>query len=624
MQAILFCDKMTDCIPMQDCPEALLPFCNVPLLAHLLRYLEKSGFEEAVLLAADERIRRMLDGLSLQMPVRSARSLAALRAQSPTLLLRRLCLPEWDMGELYALCGNGAVRLFHADGTPAYAELHPAGSALLEPAQTAALQASRFRRAENPGEYRALCRELISSGFAKHRIGEGVRTGAETEIDNTSIIGNDCIIGDRAVIEDCVLGDGVQVGAGAILRNCVICRHALVDREALLENGAVPEGTILPAHARMTESRHLLVFPEDGICWRDPRWNTAETALRAGAAMTVLGGKLAVGYGYPAGESLAMAAAAGMVSQGAHVWQAGQCTLSQLIFAGRLTGCEALLWVSGEETVQLLPFGGNGFALNGTQTSRLQRALDAELSARIADNGMLSDADGLLALWEESCRTLLPEQFPEIQVSCANPVLRTAAQRLFSGGTGERITLTLSEDGTRASAFSMEAGMLREEQLLLLCALSLQECGEPLVLPEDFHPAAEEFAARYNARILRLQNNTPSAALTLYRNQGVCTDGVKLFAHVLRVLHDRKLTLRQAAALLPKLCTVNRSLSTQLPRQAVENLSRQNPDTTVQIVFPPQGKLLHLRVHAESMEAAAELCGFWEKKLRLAEAEDIG
>lgn len=619
MQAILFCDKMTDCIPMQDCPEALLPFCNVPLLAHLLRYMEKSGFQGAVLLAADERIRRMLDGLSLQMPVRFAHSLAALKAEAPTLLLRRLCLPEWDMGELYALCAKGAARLLHADGTPTFAEVHPTGSALLEPKETAAAAQSFFRRADNPGEYRTLCRTLLTTGYAKHRIGEGVRIGAEAEIDTATIIGNDCVIGDGAVLEGCVLGDGVQVGAGAVIRDSVVCRHALVDRKAQLENGAVPEGTILPPQARMTQSRHLLVLPEDGICWRDPRWNTAETALRAGAALTALGRRIAVGYGYPAGEGLAMAAASGAASQGAHVWQVGRCALSQLVYAGQLTGCEVLLWVTGEGTVQLCPFTAEGFSLTGVQTSRLQRALEAGLSSRIVDSGRLADASGLLPLWEETCRKLLPERIPEIQVSCADPALRLAAERIFSGGMGEKITLTLSEDGTRASAFSMEAGVLRQEQLLLLSALSLQEMGEPLVLPEDFHPAAEEFASSHHARILRLKSNAPSAALTLYTKQSVCTDGVQLFAHVLRVLHERQLTLRQAAGLLPKLCTVRRELATGLSRQAVERLSRQNPDSAVKMTLPPQGKLLHLRVHARSMETAAELCGIWEKKLRSAE-----
>lgn len=608
---------------MQDCPEALLPFCNVPLLEHLLRYMEKSGFEEAVLLAANERIRRMLDGLSLQMPIRFARSLASLRAESPTLLIRRLCLPEWDMGELHALCGRNAVRLIHADGKPCYAELHPTGSALLEPAETAVAEESFFRRADDPGEYRELCRKLLHDGMTPKRIADGVRIGKETEIDTATVIGTDCVIGDRAVLEGCVIGDGVQVGAGAVLRNCVVCRHALVDREAHLENGVVPEGSILPPHARMTETRRLLVLPEDGICWRDPRWNTAETALRAGAAMTVLGRRIAIGYGYPAGEGLAMAAAAGAVSQGAHVWQVGRCVLSQLIYAAHLTGCDALLWVSGEDTVLLCPCGADGMPLTGIQTSRLQRALDAELSARIVDSGRLADAGGLLPLWEESCRELLPEQMPEIKVSCANAALRTAAEEIFCADVHspdeQRITLTLSEDGTQATAFSMEAGLLRQEQLLLLSALSLQERGQPLVLPESFHPAAEEFASRHHARILRLNHSSSSAARTLYTEQGVCTDGVRLFAHVLRVLHGRRLTLRQASGLLPKLCTVNRSLATALPRQAVERLSRCNPDAAVQMVLPPQGRLLHLRVHADSMEAAAELCAFWEKRVRNAE-----
>ncbi|MDE5564735.1 MAG: hypothetical protein K2I93_06235 [Oscillospiraceae bacterium] len=617
MQAILFCDKMTDCIPMQDCPEALLPFCNVPLLAHLLRYMEKSGFESAVLLAADERVRRMLDGLKLQMPVRFARSLAALRAQSPTLLLRRLCLPDWDMGELYALCGKGAARLFHADGRPAYAELHPTGSALLEPEAAAVLEQSFFRRADNPGDYRTLQQALLAGGTGQ-RIGEGVRFGKESVIDSMTILGNDCIIGDGAQLEGCVLGDGVQVGAGAMLKNSVICRHVLVDRDAHLENGAVPEGAILPAHARLTQSRRLLVLPEDGICWREPRWNTPETALRAGAAVSVLSGTLAVGYSHPEGKSLAMAAAAGAVSQGARVWQIGQCALSQMLFAGRLTGCGAFLWVSGEQTIRLIPLGKEGAALSGVQTARLQRALESELSARIVTHGSVTDGSGMLPLWEEAVRTLLPETLPEIRVSCANPVLREAAERLFSGGEGEQITLTLSEDGTKAYAFSMDVGMLREEQLLLLAALSVCEMGEPLILPEYFHPAAEAFASGQHARVLRLRASSP-AAEALYARQGICMDGVRLFAHVLRVLTQRKLNLRQAAGLLPKLCTVQREIPTELTRQEVESIAKQNPDTSVRIVLPPQGRLVRVRAHADSMETAAELCGLWEKKLKTAD-----
>ena len=622
MQAILYCDKKTDCIPVQDRPEALLPFCNVPLLTHLLLYMEHSGFQSAVLLAADEHIRRTLDGLRLQMPVRYADSLASLKAQAPTLLLRRLCLPEWDMGELYTLCGKGAVRLLRADGTPAEAELHPTGSPLLEPKETAMLRLSEFHRADTPAEYRALQQQLLKSGkFARQRIGEGVRIGREASIDRMSILGNDCVIGAQAVLEGCVLGDGVQIGAGAVLRDCVICRHALVDKEAHLEGGVVPEGDILPAHGRRTRQRGLLVLPEDGICGGMSRWNTAQTALHAGAAMVSLGMRLVIGYSHPQGESLAMAAAAGAVSQGAHVWQAGACALSQLIYAGRLTDSDALLWASGEEEVQLLPFGKEGMPLTQAQTMRLWRALECGISDRIVENGRYAGASGLLDLWEDACRRLLPDTLPEITVSCADPTLRAAAERLFSGGSGEQITLTLPEDGTELQAFSLEAGVLREEQLLLLSMLSLD--GEPLVIPEDFHPAAEAFAEANGCRVLRMHSPefSPTAA-ELYARQSLCRDGVRLAVHVLRVLAERHLTLRQAAALLPKLCTVQRDVSTTLTRQAVEGLDNREKEPSVHLSLPPQGRLVRLRVHADTMEAAAELCTQWEKKLRSAEAKN--
>ena len=618
MQAILFCDKMTECIPLQDCPEALLPICNEPLLAKLLQYLERSGFEAAVLLAADRRIRRMLDSLKLRMPVGFARSLTAVRSDTPSLLLRRLCIPEWEMGELYALCGKEPVRLFTPDGSFAEAELHPAGSAFLSPEKAAVPTNARFLRADNPGSYRALQQRLLASGTVQ-RIAEGVRIGKDAVIDSTSIIGTDCVIGAGAKLTGCILGDGVQIGAGAVLEDCVICRRALVDRDTMLQNATLPEGAVFSSQT--TQRRLLQLEPEDGICWQDPKWNTPAAALRAGAVMSVLANAIAIGCTEQKGESLAMAAAAGAVSQGARVWYAGVCTLSQLFYIGRMTGCGAFLCASGSGILRLLPFGKDGTPLTDAQSERLQRALDAELSERIVDEGTLSDARGLLPLWEESCRVLVPAQHPEITVSCGEPMLRQAAGRIFGDGTGEPVTLTLTADGTGVSAFTTETGMLTRDQLLLIAALSVAAQGEPCILPADFHPAAEPFAMREGIRILR-QHPASVTAAQLAAQQGILTDGVRLFAHVLRVRDARKLTLAQAAALLPEMHTVRRTAVTSLTRREVEGL-RRFAAPGMRISLPPHSRLVRVQAHADTMEAAAELCTAWEKHLREAERKGL-
>ncbi|MCR4646350.1 MAG: hypothetical protein K5695_13250 [Oscillospiraceae bacterium] len=612
MQAILFCDKMTSCIPVQDCPEALLPFCNEPLLARLLRCLERSGFEAAILLGADSRTQRMLDGLRLHMPVRAARSLRAVRSDTPSLLLRRLCIPDWEMGELYALCGKEPVRLFRQDGSAAGAELYPAGAVFLEPERTAIPQHAQFLRADNPGSYRTIQQALLAKG-TERRIAEGCVISKEAFVDAQTVIGADCVIGAGARLTGCILGDGVQVGAGAVLENCVICRRALVDRNARMQNGTVPEGAFLPEDG-LPQRRSLQLLPEDGICFEDPRWNTPAAALRAGAALTVLSESIAVGYSDPAGESLAMAAASGAVSQGAKVWYAGACVLSQLAAIGNLTGCEAYLWAGGSGIVRLLPYGKNSAALTSSQTERLQRALDAEVAEHIREEGVLSDAGGLLPLWEAQCRALVPAKHPVIRVSCGAAALRQAGERIFAGGESGEITLTLTSDGTGASAFSLESGMLCREQLLLIAALSVAEQGEPLILPQDFHPAAEAFAMREGVRILREHPASVTAA-ELAARQGLLRDGVRLFAHVLRVLDSRGLTLAQAAALLPAMHTVRRTAVTSLSRQQVEALKRYAAPH-MSIVLPPHSRLVRVQAHGDSMEAAAELCSDWEKHLR--------
>ncbi len=621
MHAILFCDKPVTCIPVQDMPETCLPYGNIPLLVHILRFLERSGFSGVTLVHADEETRALAESLPLQVELIFADTADAHRTTSPTLVLRRLCLPQWDMGELHALCEHAPVRLLHPDGTPTHAELHPAASVLAEPQDTVTAVLSHFNFPETPQDYRRMQQAMLRDRrMVNFRIGQGVRIGKQTQIGDTCIIGNDCVIGERAVLEDCVLGDGVQVGADAVLRRCVLCRHSLVDRGVTLGNAALGQGEIAAAHRDFPVKRRFCVDAQDGIHEGLPRWNSAQTALQAGAAMTALGMRLAVGFDCPEAAHLALAAAAGAVSQGAQVWQGGVCALSQLIHAAKTVGCDAALWVIGDAVQVLRPCGADGFPLSASQNRRLQQALAAKFSTKIVAGGKLLDARSLTALWENKCRSILPKPAFTIEVCCGNKALRETALRLFSGGTGERIVLNLSEDGTQASAFSTEAGLVHREQLLLLSLLSFRERGEALALPADFHPAAEGFAARFGGRILRMftPNVSPTAA-KLFAEQGVCTDGILLFAHILRVLDRRGLTLAGAVSLLPPMHTVRRLLSTSLGRQAVEKLRRQNPDRMVHIELSSQGKLLQLMAHAESMEAAAELCGFWEKKVRAAE-----
>ena len=622
MQAILYCDKKIDCIPVRDCPEALLPFCNVPLLEYLLHYIEQKGFQKAVLLAPDERVRHLAESLHLKMSVQYANSMASLRADMPTLLLRRLCIPDWDMGELFSLCSQKAVRLLHQDGTSADAELHPQGSVLLEPQTDATARNSLFQQARTPAEYRTIQQKLLSSvrTFRKKRIGEGTFLSNSAYADENTIIGNDCTIGENAHLEGCSLGSGVQIGANTVLKDCVICARAFIDSGTKLENAVIPENTVLYPDNGPAKAKKHLVLPDDGICNGLPKWNTAETALKAGSALTVLGNRILIGYSHRHAESLASAAAAGAVSHGASVWLAGICALSQLIWIGEVTNCQLLLWIQGEKIMQIKPFNAGGFPLSEQQAHRVWQAIEAETCCHILKPGALRHAESLLALWEDSCRNLLPPPQFDIAVSCANPLLRASAQELFSGGAGQRITLSLSEDGTQISAFSSESGMIRYEQLLLLSLLSVHEQHQPLALPESFHHSAETFSSRYHATISRV-SQPDSAEADLYRKQGICTDGIRLFCHVLRVLHQKNLSPAQAAALLPELCTVQHEIATSLTRQSVEQFRLSHPDARISIVMPMHSKLVKLRAHADSVETAAELCGLWEKKLRLLESQ---
>ncbi len=618
MEVILFCDGQARCIPGEPMPEALLPYCNMPLIARILRFLSGTAVTGVTLCRADPRTREFVESLPLRMELRWE---VPERLKADSLVLHRLSLPDWDMGELSALCGNAPVRLLHPDGTETHAALCPAGSALCRPERTANVVLSVFDRADTPEQYLLLQQRMLERGAERLRIGQGTVFGKKAQADAATVIGNDCLIGEHAVLERCCLGDGVQIGAGAVLRDCVIGSRALADRQVQLSGRHIPADTVIAPQSDEPVTPELIVREEDGICRTLPRWNNAGTALQAGAAMTALGMRLVIGHSAAEGEAAALAAAAGAVSQGAQVWNAGCSALSQLIdLCGRVRA-DAILWVKGNAVLHLLPRMAGGFVPDSTQLRRLRQALAASVSTRIPECGKLRGASQLLPLWEDGIRSILPETMPcAVEVSCGDPHLRSTAESLFSGGTGQRIVLSLSEDGTKASAFTGDAGMLHHEQLLLLSLLSFRETGEALALPAEFHPAAEGFASRFGGRILRLHTprTSPQAAL-LWQQQGVCMDGIRLFAHVLRVLAKRSLTLADAAALLPPMVTVRRMISTTLNAQAVESLRRENPDPAVQLVRPAFGSLARLLVHAADAETAAELCDFWETRIRARE-----
>lgn len=609
MHVYLFCDNSADFLPMSSLPEIHLPYSNIPLLSHILRYLESEQIARVTLIHADAQVRRTAEALPLRMDLSYADT--PIRTDAPALVLFRPCLPPWDLDALYALSGSAPVRLSDS------AVLLPAGADLSMPENALCHEMSAFRPAETPEAYRNLQQKLAKDAKYRHfRMGQGVRMGKGAQVSDSSVIGNDCVIGDHAVLEDCVLLDGVQIGAGAELRRCVICRHALVDRDVHRQDTVIGEGEIFANHRNSPMHRRFCVDVRDGIHEGLPRWNSAETALQAGAVLTAIGMRIAVGANHPQAQTLADAAIAGAVSQGAQVWNASICARSQLIHIGKTVGCDALLWVQGDGVIRLHPYGKYGLSPDDLQNQRLSQALETKLSTRIVPCGKRHNARPFLALWEDSVRRILPEEHAAVEICCGDPALRKTAESLFSGGIGERIVLNLSEDGTTCTAFSQKSGMVRHEQLLLLSLLSFRENHEALAIPAQFHPAAEEFAAWCGGRIVRM--HTPSVspmAAETFAQQGVCMDGILLFSHILRILEMRHISLASAVKLLPDFCTMRTEVSTVLTRQTVENLRRRNPDRSIRIGLPDRFGRVRLTAYANSMEAAAELCGFWERRL---------
>lgn len=483
-------------------------------------------------------------------------------------------------------------------------------------------------------------------------IGENVTVCRGAKL-NGAIIMDGAYIGERATVNNAVIGTGARLLSGAaVYEGAAVGDSAVIAEQAVVKCGVkIWNGRHLDSYACAEQDiKYGFLAPakigEDGICGETGGVITPQTAAVLGSSLASLGGKIGIGWkDNPASKSLALAIASGVTAAGAEAWLFGSCTAPALAYCtarSRLSaGCRADAGV----TAKISLCSGDGLPLSRSEEKIVEGGLNRGEYRRAGfmHFGRLHDTAAILGLYKNMLEETAPRSLNGIKA-----VLNTSGGSVtdmcgdivkrISDKNGEPMVFHIGGDGNGLSVYTEETGYVFEEKLILICCADRFSRGRDIALPYDFPRAADRLAEKYDREVLRYSgcpsDTNDREARKLAAETPFIRDGAALMLTTLRVLESRGITLAEALRELPEMALATRFVAVgkhpvRLLRQicAEEQASGDGivvNDKRGRVMIRPvkTEKGVMMKVESYSMEAASELCDFYQDKLKQLEVND--
>lgn len=548
-----------------------------------------------------------------------------------------------------------------------------------------------FNALQSPAAYRACIREVLSgktqirlphpangiftfSALPKGDyqlippvyIGENVTVENGAKIGPYTVLESGCTICAQAKVENSIVLGGAAVRKKAALYGAVLCenatasenavlsadsivgacsdigRHARVGRGARVwQHCTVEDGMYVSGNVRNSMPQTPVLFENGQISTPrpiDPIFLARFGSTLAGCPFGKRVGVLHDGSAFC--EAAAQVLTGTLSAQGSGVWLFGKGFLPQLHFYTAFCDLQTGIFLSTHKSrVCLHIFSAGGLMLTGEQVAMLSSRLQfGDYAATVPEHcKTFSDMHDMQALY---LRELLQEagevlEGQSVRVQCPNAeitmLLEDALYRLHAG-EGDDITLRLSFDGTRVTAFHRECGYLPHERLLAICCNALFERGQDVALSADAPFTLEQFAAKNGRRVLHYpvtaNAKADPAACALAREQLYVRDGLFLSMRLLGILQQSGKSLAELHRALPQFFVRQRVVSFSLSPKETERIlgspEAQLHDTGIvlhradgRILLSPQqaGRKLRILVESTQYETAKSLCEAVEESL---------
>ena len=502
-------------------------------------------------------------------------------------------------------------------------------------------------------------------------IGRRVSLAPGCAIGPYAVIGDGSTVETGAVVERSALL-GASVGEGAEVSGAILCKNALVHRCAVIGPGAVlGEGAVAGAEAIVAPGVKL--WPGRRVA--EGGKATASQVMTGGGAVplkfsaggalrgiigedltpeallalgSLLGEREQVGLGWAGGNGAAMlarAAGCGIAAAGGTALLCDAPCASAGAWLARYYKLPVSLFIQQDgDRGEVRLFGPDGLALSRAEQRKVEGALLRGEGSRVAamrvgrSETVAGVRPGYAANAAQAARlTSIPLRPLTVQVEKgegANDMLAAALTALgctVRRGTG-RGAPTFSADwgGFRLTAWDEEERLVSSDRLLvLLTRIEMEQGRGAAALPSWAPAAAEQVAESFQGRLLRLGRDGEEAE-SLWREQPWLWDGIYAACRICARLGLTGETLAYLDRSAPRFATVRGEVPLRTGRgrvmgRVLDTLSAAPQGEGVRmkvgsgwVYVTPMSSRSALRIIAEAadMEAAEELCGAYEKKLK--------
>lgn len=378
-----------------------------------------------------------------------------------------------------------------------------------------------------------------------------------------------------------------------------------------------------------------LYFSDEGILSSGGNI-TADDAARLGRAASFFSGSIVVGIkASPKSEALALAFCAAALESGADIFFAGDISLPELFFMSKQAAAYcSVVYISSVFYPSFRFFRRGGGELSHGEEKLLEEKI-YQNETKIGRIGKFSDISSLRCLYISHLKNIArfgDRKFPySVVINSPSARIRELCGEVIPRFEGaETLAFHLNEDGVKVTAFTDSTGYIQCGKLLMLALKHRLEAfdGKTFDIPMRFPGFAEKIAAEYSIKLERSQ----TAELDFYN------DKIILIVEILKIIQKTGQKLDVLCGALPEYAELDRyvpiekeSCEDRIKSLCGEYKNGKNyaldkdfsggvtiSDGLGKISVTPIRSGKGIMLHAESgkMEAAAELCNFYENILR--------
>lgn len=495
-------------------------------------------------------------------------------------------------------------------------------------------------------------------------IGENVHIGKGTVIKDGTVIDDNVTIGDKCHITASIIHSGSFISDNVALSGAIICENVSIkENSSVYENAVIGNNSVIGKSCIVSSNvkvwnnkdistdttlnndvefgeKHRLELSENGFVGVTNISATPQLMSTIGGAVaTISTGKIIVASrNNIESKAFAQSILSGVSSSGKDVFFCGEIPLPLLVHQCRLTNSELMVYISVGVITKVTILNKGGMPLTRKQERSLESLINRGGILKAAHDkfgeikyisGSISQYQGML----EHSSDFISKY--NIFLDCNNDFIKKYITPVFqkiSSQKGEKLIVTISNNGTKSELFTQNAGKIGYEKLLLISCIDLLEKGLDVSLPNSVLFDMENIAISHNHNAYRFNScsndNSDIEARRIAEKQPFLIDGIVLALSVIAYAESKNKTLEQIIEGLPVFESEKRFMkincpSPQVLKKLCENNTSHNEgvmisqnDEKILIRSNKSGDGLFLFAQSLNVETAKTLCDDTEAKVR--------